>query len=726
MYQKIPHILTAVLMFVAVVAMAQYNVADSTQNSKLNKLNTQFKTTFESANFPDRPVDAVQGSVFMESISNLSIEDREELIYNELKIGNIPNFCKPTREVSFRKNGHECIIKVAPDYLAVGSDTNFCRLPLSPELAQKIADFYGCSLPTPQMVDTISKASVLRIEPITHTPNGNDNEQVWMFMQHNTEIENELAKFAAPWVRSETILDGLKKDIVITNRLATNPGKVAIYGWYKLNGTYWQPLYLGHVNWYMDYSHGVRLVNSLVYIDGEPMNIRDVLADPELYSLLSNESGAMQQPYYVYETENPAPKSPKSFGLKLVNANTVQLLFTFVEGATSYEIYTGTTESNYSLQATIQQTTHNFTELPTEQPLFVKLKTVNENGTSLFSETLVVYPSDDISESLIVQGFDRNSDGNTYDFMKYHAASFFDADKAFDAATNNAITDKLFRLSDYQIVDYVLGDESTEDETFSESEQTLVKTFLEAGGHLLVSGAEIAWDLDYKGSAEDKDFYHNYLKSAYKYDAPANASATYYSVIAAENGVFFSDMAVFDFDDGTHGTINVKYADQLLAVEGGEPLLEYWGIPQTAIAGVGFMGVFGKNGSEARMVNLGFPLEAVYPESVRNELLQGVFGFFDGERVPDEIDQVSSKNLLWIYPNPVTGFFSVKPMFKQQGRVELTLFDVHGKMQTVFFSGLWEQGLQKTFYTEKLNAGMYYCVFKSHEFSMVAKFIVVE
>jgi len=80
--------------------------------------------------------------------------------------------------------------------------------------------------------------------------------------------------------------------------LQTAPGKVAIYGWYKLDGKSIQPLYLGHVHWYMDYSHGVRLVNSLVMLDGKPSTIQAVLKDSTLYPLLSSEAGVMDQPRY--------------------------------------------------------------------------------------------------------------------------------------------------------------------------------------------------------------------------------------------------------------------------------------------------------------------------------------------------------------------------------------------------------------------------------------------
>jgi hypothetical protein len=90
---------------------------------------------------------------------------------------------------------------------------------------------------------------------------------------------------------------GIKKDVVVTNRLVERPDHVAIYGWHRLDGTPIQPLTTVHVNWYVDYSHGIRLVKRTVLVDGNPRDIRDVLADPVLHPLLSDE-GPIAKPYY--------------------------------------------------------------------------------------------------------------------------------------------------------------------------------------------------------------------------------------------------------------------------------------------------------------------------------------------------------------------------------------------------------------------------------------------
>jgi hypothetical protein len=50
-----------------------------------------------------------------------------------------------------------------------------------------------------------------------------------------------------------------------------------------------QGLYAGHVDWYVDYSHGIRLMSNEVMVDNQPMLTAEVLKDPDLCGLLSNE-----------------------------------------------------------------------------------------------------------------------------------------------------------------------------------------------------------------------------------------------------------------------------------------------------------------------------------------------------------------------------------------------------------------------------------------------------
>ena len=82
------------------------------------------------------------------------------------------------------------------------------------------------------------------------------------------------------------------------------------------------------------------------------------------------------------------------------------------------------------------------------------------------------------------------------DFIRQHGSSVYANNHYFSSATNEAIQDVLISLPSYKSLDWILGKESTANETFNSTEQTLVSTYLKQGGKLLVSGSEIAWDLD--------------------------------------------------------------------------------------------------------------------------------------------------------------------------------------------------------------------------------------
>ena len=94
------------------------------------------------------------------------------------------------------------------------------------------------------------------------------------------------------------------------NNLNTNaPSPVVIYGWQHQNGTPIQPLYNGHSDLYMDYSHGIRMVQEAATLDGAPTTISAVLTNPAVAALLSDEAvfagNVIPQPYYTVAATAP-------------------------------------------------------------------------------------------------------------------------------------------------------------------------------------------------------------------------------------------------------------------------------------------------------------------------------------------------------------------------------------------------------------------------------------
>jgi len=234
------------------------------------------------------------GGEFMRSIADWPIEQREAAIVREVVRANVPSFMESfvaIRAETAAADGtkHRIEFEVMPDYLSVGSDDDFVRVPLTPSSAQRIADALDCSLPTRKMVDAVHASAEVKLDP---RPMTDRRQAVETFVQHNAIVEGQRAG-----KRTGALVAGIKKDLVITNRLKDKPNRVAIYGWHRPDGTPIQPLSTVHDSRYVDYSHGVRLVKRQVLVDGRPMMIEQVLRDPNLSALLSDE-GPIDPPRY--------------------------------------------------------------------------------------------------------------------------------------------------------------------------------------------------------------------------------------------------------------------------------------------------------------------------------------------------------------------------------------------------------------------------------------------
>lgn len=245
---------------------------------------------------PPRPAGAPTGTQFVGEVAGFDRTTRENRILEEITSGNVPGFLRTfvPVQVSATIGGvpTTATFYVTNDYLAIGVDRDFVRMPMSPLIAQPIADAFDCLLPTRKMVNAIYTAATVKLAPSPISPTTTDIMRMTTMYRHHQTVEGQRAGQPLG-----ALIGGIKKDVVITPLLASNPGKVAIYGWHQLNGSPIQPLYLGHVDFYADYSHGIRLVRSRMLVNGVEMNTADVLADPNLNVLLSDE-GVVTNPSY--------------------------------------------------------------------------------------------------------------------------------------------------------------------------------------------------------------------------------------------------------------------------------------------------------------------------------------------------------------------------------------------------------------------------------------------
>jgi hypothetical protein len=235
---------------------------------------------------PSPVTQRISGSDFYKTVAAWKWAARDSLAVQEILSGNIPSFLQKFVAVNSEIKDslgitHHAIFYVLPDYLSLGTDEDWTRIPLTPMAAQKIADSFHCFLPTRKIVDLIYQQATVKLEPV---PMYAFRDSSVTMYQHHLIIEGQRKG-------RKGLIAGIKKDVVISGKISRDPkpGREAIYGWHQSNGKPIQPLYSGHINWWVDYSHGIRLVYTKIKVDGKEMDYTDVLKHPIYKKLLCDE-----------------------------------------------------------------------------------------------------------------------------------------------------------------------------------------------------------------------------------------------------------------------------------------------------------------------------------------------------------------------------------------------------------------------------------------------------
>ncbi len=238
---------------------------------------------------PRRPGNAASGSAVMAAIGNGSGSDRDNRLVQEALRGNIPSHLRDLQPVTFdgvaAGRQTQITVCVTPDYLAIGSDSDSVRVPLGLPAALRVADAFEMMLPTTTIVDAIYRQADVRVSPSPMTP-GAQMSSTEYFVRHDATVDQQ---FAGAGARDGLLVAGHKKDVVIANRLSRAPGRVAIYGWHRSNGSPIQPLSTVHGEYYADYSHGIRLVARTAYVNGRAVDLRALLTDGTYAEMLNSD-----------------------------------------------------------------------------------------------------------------------------------------------------------------------------------------------------------------------------------------------------------------------------------------------------------------------------------------------------------------------------------------------------------------------------------------------------
>ena len=283
-----------------------------------------------------------------------------------------------------------------------------------------------------------------------------------------------------------------------------------------------------------------------------------------------------------------------------------------------------------------------------------------------------------LGKVLIVNGFDRTDGGWTlpnHDFVFTHSTAIDANQFSFDSAPNESVEDSLISLNDYAAVFWILGDESTVNETFSAAEQALVKDYLENGGKLFVSGSQVAWDLDPDGAGnatpEDEQFLHEYLKADFVTNHPG---------ILQVSG---ADSSIFQGLNFGFGQIpyQVDSSDVVTPVgAGAKACLKY---DTSKVAAVQYAGTFGAGTSPGKIVYCTFPFETITEAQTRTIVMERVLEyFFDITSVKEGGENAGIPSQFALspsYPNPFNPTTTFEYHLPVTSKVTVEIFNSLGQ-----------------------------------------------
>ncbi len=375
---------------------------------------------------------------------------------------------------------------------------------------------------------------------------------------------------------------------------------------------------------------------------------------------------------------------------------------------TGYRVYRKTkAQSNYDVVAELAKGTQTVTVPQTndiQYDYFIAAYNASDSANFNASDVYATKVTDLGKQILIVDGFDRYSGSYgspVHEFVRTTANAMDEWDIAYGSCANEAVISGNVDLKDYDVVWWICGDESTADETFNDIEQDNVEAYLKQGGKLFVSGSEIAWDLDNKGSTADKAFIHNYLKTAYAGDDAANYS------ISGQAGTVFSPLSFQFSENGNEADTYAEDYPDYFSVSGGSQVVLKYGNGHTAA--VAFTGTFNGGTEGGKVVTMGFPFETITTAIERQNLAGSVLQYMGYDLVVNtDLVIPQTCELYQNYPNPFNPLTTIAYRLDKPALINIKIYDLRGELVQSISRGYRNAGEHKVIFDgTNLASGMY-------------------
>lgn len=224
----------------------------------------------------------------------------------------------------------------------------------------------------------------------------------------------------------------------------------------------------------------------------------------------------------------------------------------------------------------------------------------------------------------------------------------------------------LFMPNDFKVLFVEVGRNVLEMPTVE-----VMKAYLDAGGRLFLTGAEIAWALvdpeavQY-GFYQDPAFLRDYLKAAYVADDANEGTVRGVDGDPVSAGFSLNILA---------GVQNQETPDQISPLAGATTIFTY-GTNVNSVAGIRYDD--GKN----RVIYLGFGLEGILSHATRGQVIEkGVQWLINGTPTDVEAVDVIAPRTVDAYPQPVRGTLNVPVTLDRAEAVRVAVYDLTGRVR---------------------------------------------
>jgi hypothetical protein len=222
--------------------------------------------------------------------------------------------------------------------------------------------------------------------------------------------------------------------------------------------------------------------------------------------------------------------------------------------------------------------------------------------------------------------------GNSHDYPFIHGAAIKNCGYSFVSTSDEAFWDGMVNANQFKIIDLILGEEKTttfpdpnpeystfmmineNNRAFPEKLKAKIKSFLDSGGNLFVSGAYVGSDVvgNKDSTLNDIKFAREVLKIDWQTNHAAITGKIYFV-----DSLFIQSKEVFDFNTEYRPDLYaVEFPDAIDPVKGAKTILRY--AENRFSAGTAYLG------NDYSVIVFGFPFETIVDEGLRNRVMKAV------------------------------------------------------------------------------------------------------